>query len=289
MDFYLIEEIDLLVGWNPKCACTSVCDWIVHGILRPAHDPVSRTREYLQNRGYQLEAEAAAQRMAQGGLRLACFVRNPLTRLVSGFVDKFVCRRGKPLLYPDDFEPLALQTIQELYAAQGYQGGYRGVAFRDLLAYIGSSLELGQRLDHHWTPQTAGLPPPIKAAVEAHQCFIVKQESFAHDLANLSYLLGLSYRPRRFNAVRRPAGWRYADAGEDHADTRSQVFIEAGLLPSHKNLLVPTIREEIAGIYRDDFELFCYSSGGKRSGDRQPSLQAFPQALPRGPRSSTQA
>ena len=167
MKFYVIESHALVVGWSPKCACTAVCDWLVHGTIKPITPVKGGARDYLRDNGFLRHSEEATSLILNDGFKPIFFVRNPATRLASGFIDKFVCRRGKPLTYPVNYEKLAINTITDLYETSHYTGDYQGVSFVDLLDYIDFCIHSGRSIGS-----------PLGSAGIRTECSIKKSDSF---------------------------------------------------------------------------------------------------------------
>jgi len=258
MNFYIIESHALAVGWSPKCACTAVCDWLVRGVIKPETPVKAGARDYLRDNGFLRTQEEAVSLILNDGFKPVLFVRNPATRLASGFIDKFVCRRGEPLIYPINYEKLVINTITACYEASQYSGDYKGLSFVDLLDYIDFSMSAGHPLDHHWAPQATGLSEPLKSHLLAGNCFVVKQESFQHDLKNVNFALGLTYVPPQINTTRLPKQWTALPENSDYSTVANKIIVEKKAKIKKRNILTRATRSSIARIYRDDFKLFSY-------------------------------
>jgi hypothetical protein len=257
MNFYVIESQKLVVGWSPKCACTAVCDWVVNGIIKPARLD-KKQRVYLRENHFLRSPKEATAFILDRGFKSVFFVRNPATRLASGFIDKFVCRTGQPLRYPDNVEKFAINTVIDLYHSQNYSGDYKGLSFVDLITYIDFCLKEKRYLDSHWKPQVSGLSLRLKKHIVLGQCFVVKQESFQHDLKNVNYALGISYLPSAMNVTQFPTAWDVLPENADYSAVSDKLIVEnkASILKQH--LLTNQTKSAIARIYRQDFKLFSY-------------------------------
>lgn len=258
MKFYVIESHSLVIGWSPKCACTAATDWIVNGILKPA-TPIKKEREYLAERGYAQGAEKAAEFIFEKGFKPVFFTRDPMARIASAFVNKFICRSGRPLRYPARFEQFALNFIDKLYRHNNYSGEYEGLSFVDFINYIEFSVGAQRKLNGHWAPQISGLTEELKNLILSGKCFVVKQESFEHDLKNVNYALGFDYLPGYRNVSQWPEKWSALPQDKDCSAITNKKIIRRKIKISKDNLLTDNIKATIACIYHDDFKLFSYS------------------------------
>jgi len=258
MDFYVVESHKLVIGWNPKCACTAVCDWLVKAIIKPK-DPINEdNRAFLRNNGFLRAPEDAHFFILEKGFKSMFFVRNPITRLASGFIDKFICRRGQALIYPDNYEQLVINTINDFYSINNYAGDYKGMTFADLIDYIAGCIETERILDHHWMPQISNINLQLKNQILAGNCFVVKQELFSHDIKNINFALGLSYLPPKINGSDLPKTWKDVPKKSDYSRVSNQSIIENKVRITKENILNNVTKSAISRIYQDDFKLFSY-------------------------------
>jgi hypothetical protein len=228
-------------------------------VIKPETPIKKASRLFLNESGFSCTSEQANFFILEKGFKPVFFVRNPLTRLASGFIDKFICRRGLPLSYPDNFEQLIINTITDLYDVSDYAGDYKGVSFVDLIEYIATCVKTERALDHHWMPQISGISQELQNQILSGHCFVVKQESFKHDLKNINFALGYSYLPPQMNVSRMPKTWSAVPQKTDYSSVSNQLIVESKIRIAKENLLTNATKSAISRIYQDDFKLFSYA------------------------------
>jgi hypothetical protein len=132
-----------------KVGCSSLKRWLI-GMTEPAtlSRPSLRIHPYARERFSlsRLPAQEAADILAS--TPILAFVRDPIDRLRSGFIEKFVYVSSDELIPP----------ARDLLAFAG-QPPSRGLSFREFVRFVGT--QRPERLDPHWRPQHAffeGLP-----------------------------------------------------------------------------------------------------------------------------------
>jgi len=259
MRFYVIESHALVIGWSPKCACTAATDWIVNGILRP-QTPVKKEMAYLIQEGFALQESAKATSLIfDKGFKPVIFTRDPAARIVSAYINKFICRNGRPLRYPKKFEQFAITFINRLYKQNNYEGVYKGITFVEFLNYIDFCMSKQKKINHHWTPQVSGLTSEFMELIASNQCLVVRQESFEHDLKNINTTLGFNYIPGPRNVSLWPKGWPLASQNQDYSTMTNKALIRRKIQITKANLLTDDTKSIIHRIYRDDFKLLGLS------------------------------
>lgn len=146
------------------------------------------------------------------------FVRNPYSRLLSAYLDKFVRKS------PEKRRETQAQFAEEL----GFEPG-APVSFAEFVAAVGT--QRPPRMNQHWRPQTLLLQMP-----RVSYDFLGRMESFADDLDRLGTFLGIDLTA--YYAVR--------DAKRTGA---------GGHLADH---YTPDLKAAVDRIYAKDFELLGY-------------------------------
>lgn len=258
MKFYVVENQKLVIGWSPKCACTAICDWLVHGVIKPASF-TGTSRIYLEKNGYLASPKKATALILEHGFKSIFFTRDPANRIVSAFINKFIVRSGKALRTPDRFENFATMLIDDLYKLNNYTGDYKGISFLEFITYIDRILlEKQKHLNAHWSPQVEGLSEELKQRIQAGKCFMVKQESFQHDLKNVNFALGFDYLPPHLNVSDWPRLWKALPPNRNCSAVENKLLIRRKLKLSKSNFLTDTTKPMIARIYHDDYQVFSY-------------------------------
>lgn len=270
MNFYVVPQKSLVVGWSEKCACTTVCDWLVNGVIQLDGPLKKKQREYLTDNNYLRSPKEALAMVNNKGFTPILFTRNPFTRMESAFLSKFVYRGGKPLNNESLLEPFALKAAKDCYAISGYDGEYKGVSLVELLNYVKHNISKNKRVDGHWAPQIlnnqisfnekgqfTNLKEQLAEILNGRR-FLVRQESFNHDIKNVNSALGFSYVPAYKNATTAPPEWGKAQQEADFGKMTSGEIINAKINMPKKMVLTHEVNALIREIYLDDFKLFSY-------------------------------
>lgn len=265
MNFYVIPEISIVVGWTEKCACTSVCDWLVNGIIRPNSPLEKKHREFLHQNNYLHPPKEALANIYEKGFTPVLFTRDPYSRIESAFLNKFVFRKGKPLKNEAMLEPFALKVANEVSRRNGYEGEYKGISIIELLTYVKDNLNDRKPVNGHWAPQHMNSKDrdlDLKSGLADllnKKRYLVKQESFNHDLKNVNCGLGINYVPEYKNVTTAPAGWKPRHHMKaDFGKMLSSEIIDRKIDVPKKKLMTPEVKALVEEIYIDDFKLFSY-------------------------------
>jgi hypothetical protein len=220
---------------------------------------LKKGRRYLLKNGFLITPERAESFILNKNFKLIIFIREPMARIASAFINKFIIRSGKPLRYPKGFEIFAKKFIADLYEHDGYLGDYKGLSFIEFLNYIGFSIKNQLKLNSHWSLQSSGLTNELKEIILSKNCFIVKQESFDYDLKKVNLAFGLNYLPEKRNASHWSENWRDLPKNKDCSELTNQKIVRR-IIITKDNLLLDSTKADIARIYHADFELFSYLS-----------------------------
>ena len=132
MLFYIIEELKLIVGWNPKVACTTVKTLL----LRKLGHQIKKVHMFLNQKNLNsgkygiLNYNPKLNNIDLNNYTKICCVRNPYERLISG-----IRQRSPHLCNFKNFGDLSENTIN--------------MFLQNLKKY--------NYLEHHFQPQTKGL------------------------------------------------------------------------------------------------------------------------------------
>ncbi|MEM1185101.1 MAG: sulfotransferase family protein [Planctomycetota bacterium] len=195
--------------------------------------PVAAEQYSLSNlsREARLEALQASYRTV--------FLRDPVTRLVSGFADKVVRRPGRP-------ENAAM--YEEISSAESLAApldGTRGITFREFVHY---TLRVpSDELDTHWKPQTC-------FTLDRDFDFVGRVERMADDLTKLADLLGVATDKIKRHEQSALAAWN----GPPLTDVPAADLNAQGILPSRNALVTPDLEEAIRWRYQEDDALLAH-------------------------------
>ena len=148
--FMYHERIGMVIAAIPKCGCSTVKRWLISvtdpaalaGPVLDVHRHAARTLALAKRPRDEAEAILAAQ-------PLLVVVRDPVERLRSAFIDKFV----RPA--PDEVMPATTELIRD-YRGDGVVADVwdeRSITFRQFVEYVGHADP--DHLDAHWRPQAA--------------------------------------------------------------------------------------------------------------------------------------
>lgn len=193
MKAYISNKHKLVVFWSPKCGCTSVVNWFYTNLLGLPDLRLPKQRIFL--RKYQKSYESAILLCKEKKYKSVAFVRNPISRSASAYINKFLYRRKKPIL---DFKNLELFSKSFYNKYLKYRkiktSEYIGISFREYLEFILNCKETNKILDYHFDTQTTSefiIPD-----------FYVRLENFSKDLSYVNKEFGLSdYIPPVLNST----------------------------------------------------------------------------------------
>jgi len=155
-------------------------------------------------------------------------------------------------------------AVKDCYEISGYKGVYKGISLLELLNYIKFFLAQNKRLDGHWAPQifdgseeNLNLKDELSRIVNGKR-FLVRQESFGHDLKNVNCALGLSYLPAVRNATTAPKQWTKFAQQADFSNMPSNEIIGKKINVQKNMMLTQEVKQLVKEIYLDDFNLFSY-------------------------------
>jgi hypothetical protein len=211
----------------------------------------------------------------EGWFRFA-FVRNPWSRLVSAFVNKFptlhdlalpvmkaVHRRWRkyPLVTAGRVvcqSPSFLSVKRGLRMTflpllQGKRAWSDEMTFRHFIEYLSTQRLDTDNCDLHWRPQYRFL-----GNVSFH--FIGRFERLGEDLQTISHLVGVKATLPALNATNY-AKEEAASAG-CFADAPLSELRSLAAVPSYQKFYTRELRQQVAAIYRRDIEQFGYDFEG---------------------------
>lgn len=238
-----------IYAYVPKAACTSLKRWMaaVEGLL-PADDDaffVPGIHAFVKSRAALPVHEAPAILRDPAWFKFA-FVRNPLSRLVSAYLDKVVPAKKTAARLVRNFH---LQDPQAAWwqrlAAAVRADAKRGLTFRQLVQQLGR--ERLDKLDEHFRPQSlllAGLPLDFVGHVERMEA------DFAVVQRRLDTNVPLSHEKRQAYAAQA--------SGDYVADWPVEKFRAQASHPHWRRFYPPEVLAAVARIYADDFARFGY-------------------------------
>lgn len=218
-----------------KVACTSFKLWMleVAGDTPPApfNEQVEVQRYSLRRLGHR----AACRLLADDEYFRFAFVRNPWSRVVSAYLNKF-----------QSVNVVSQPVLQKLRPKAGEDLG-ADVSFREFVEYLGASNPI--HFDEHWRPQHLFVK-------DVSLDFLGRFEHLARDFAWVQERLGIA-TPLPHNNVT-----SYAPPAVDQegiADRTAKQMKKLGAFPDYRRFYTPRLRDLVARIYAGDIKQFGYA------------------------------
>jgi hypothetical protein len=219
-----------------KVACTSLKRWVLavagEEILPPRNEHHEVRRHSLRKLG-----GVAAQRICGDESYFSfAFVRNPWSRVVSAYVNKFL-----------SLNCTSAVVVQRVRGGlwQRQQVDSLGITFRDFLYFLAE--QDPATFDEHWRPQHLYLQ-------EQRLDFLGRFESLQADFAVIQRRLGIETPLPQHNVTRYAA----EESGELVADASPQQLKSLVLMPHYRQFYDRRLRDLVGQIYAGDVERFKY-------------------------------
>ncbi len=269
---YICDKEKIIIFWWPKCASTTVVHWFIESVL--GETLPSKPRRWLKDNRYVKSYSQARKLVETLDYRTVYFTRNPTSRIVSSFLNKFYIRHGKPFVNFNDLEDFAqdlikfhyyhqqkpdrevLRIIQKFFLKKEMhetfilKGQYRGISFNELLTCMKSYKEKCGRLNNHWDTQL-----PENDFIKAD--FVVKQENFDDDLREVCLAFNLPLcKSKHKNRTSYPDGYRNTDLMLNEITTVD--LLKERFIVRPENLIDEDNQIFINNFYKNDIEFFQY-------------------------------
>ena len=252
--FHFIPNQKLAIVWSQKCACGAIASWTKQAI-RPiddfdnSPDPIfgANARLNLQHRGYNFHLynlNALTKLNLVNAVAVA--TRDPLSRMRSAFLNKFLIYRKKEIrkfskleLFSQNFLKLAEKTPLQVLP-NSIQFMEKNNSFVISMASFIEAIAVEEQIrliDGHFKPQLTEKRhlETISKLDNKIPIFPLRTEFLSDDFMELNKFLGLDYVPPKDNVSDLPEGWRYSDLSESVAMS-NQDLIRSKIVPT-KNAL----------------------------------------------------
>lgn len=235
----------------PKVACSSFKALIYTlfldelpelPIFGPADFPgrnfhIFMDRTFVLGRRPENEARAI---LASSRIFKFAFVRNPLGRVVSGYLDKFVVEQSNP----EQWEH-TLPVLRDILGPQA-EPGRDGITFRQFVDYL--SARPDEMLDKHWRPM-------YRFFDSSRMDFIGRVENLPEDFSMLRQRLSI---PRDLPFTNRTSVRQAQSLGRGLADLPPESLQSLPQLPSAEQLYDNDLELKVRARYAEDFRIFGY-------------------------------
>ena len=245
MEAYISNKHKLVVFWSPKCGCTSVVNWFYTNVL--GENSLRQHEQRIFLRRYQKSYKWALRLLCkEKKYKSVAFVRNPISRPASAYINKFLYRNKKPILDFENLEDFSKNFYNEYLKYYKIKTSeYIGISFREYLEFILNCKETNKILDGHFDTQTTSefiIPD-----------FYVKLENFSDDLSHINKAFGLSdYIPSVLNSTNDTMP-NALDENLILDNMKSVELLSLNALVKKRNILSEYSLELINQIYEVDF------------------------------------
>ena len=224
MFFLVSHKFKFIMGWSAKCGCSSVKHWYldVHGVDKSQLGmPVYKAIGYANTQYTRLDWNKSG---LYQDYRKYAVVRNPYSRVVSGFVNKYIIENRLP--------------------------NYGWNTFNEFLQMLAQDVEFKKVDTHHFAPQFS----------EAYSSFersgfqfdlVIKLENLAEGLKLVSAHHGLREKP--IGEENRTA---YGESSRFYTNAADQPIERFDLenIPAFQHFYDASTIESVRTIYAKDFE-----------------------------------
>lgn len=249
-----VPDLGLNVCLIPKNACKTVKRFLLQQVGYPvgAIRPASHLHRVVAQRWSFSRIHQHARAPLMATCRNAIFLRHPLYRLASAYLDKVVW-----VPRPRHTEPL-FDEISEAYGLEPGEAGGGGISFREFVLHCARTPD--DRLDEHWKPQSA-------FARNNGFDFVGDVARMGAEMDRFADWLGLEqpHLPRRDQAA--SGNW----SGPSMSEVRCIELRSHGLRPPAAALFTPGLADIALDRYRDDLDLL-EASGLISPAERDPGI-----------------
>jgi hypothetical protein len=284
IQFYFIPNKKLAILWSPKCACGAIGNWAKAAIQEFEDFTIDADPHFgadarfnLNRRGYNFNLYNLKALIKTGNVNIvAISVRDPISRMHSAFINKFLIHQGNVLQKFSNLELFAKDFIK--LASQKSQKGQRkpiklrkrndtfNISLAEFIKAIITEKEI-RLIDGHFKPQLLEQAhlETITEIKDSISILPLRTENLADDLNILNSKVGFSYLPKKDNVSEIPPGWEATDS-YDSATMNNSDLIKQCMMPTRKALGQwleenPEVLERFRIRFKYDYELMDYLSG----------------------------
>ena len=289
MHFYYLPSRKTMILWAEKCACTSLVYWIDHN-FEELSECTDKPRAYLGKEGYGNYDFSEAKELLLNNVPIDHLIvshRDPVKRMTSSFVNKFLIRGEQGLVLPEDpqklqkFSKSFLKTFIALQRKQqdeqdesktkkrkrkrvNYAKAVNKLSLKKFILTITHPTIDRNDLNGHFAPQLANKKQwnlynnIVKCSKEVYP---LRVESFDEDLKYINQSMGFEdFLPEKKNSTRLPIEeWTFSDQTEASVFTLADLCSKK-LVPksaSLKELLTTNsnLRKRFKNTFKFDYQL----------------------------------
>ncbi len=264
-DAYALLEHETVIFWSRKAGNTSLAMWLSDVVLterrRRLIGDVHPRKIFIAGQ-YRVDGRFAERLVKRMDFADFMIVRNPYSRVVSAYINKFVYDGDVVIDSFRMLESFSKRAVIDIYKAkspdltpQDIAEAYTGITFLEFLRYIDARVEArGDAepvLNGHWNTQT-----PFYFDKGFEYSNIIRLERLAEDLAPLAERLGAS---ATFPRLRTGEAAIVRDRTQESlSSVRSVELAKRNIELRAANLLDPKTKRLIARAFEIDFRKLGY-------------------------------
>ena len=286
MHFYYLPSRKTMILWAEKCACTSLVYWIDHN-FEELSECTDKPRAYLGKEGYGNYNFNEAKELLLNNVPIDHLIvshRDPVKRMTSSFVNKFLIRGEQGLVLPEDpkklqkFSKTFLKTFTALQRKQqdesktkklkkkrvNYAKAVRKLSLKKFILTITHPTVDRNDLNGHFAPQLINKKEwnlYNNIVKYSKTVYPLRVESFDQDLKYINQIMGFEdFLPEKKNSTRLPLEeWIFSDQIEASVFDLSELCSKK-LVPksaSLKQLLTSNtnLQQRFKNTFKFDYQL----------------------------------
>ena len=119
---FILPKHELVIFWSPKAACSSLTDAVAKSLFGPdifheLRDKNQSVRQMLKHHGFMQTGPDGYRAVRRRGYHSMALLRDPYDRLISAYINKFVCARGTSMRRFRDLGPVAYNFVCEKFSS----------------------------------------------------------------------------------------------------------------------------------------------------------------------------
>jgi hypothetical protein len=237
-DFLVNAQRKLIYSPIAKAGSSSIKQWLLEMLGEHTSEESCMTTMAQRHRLCELPVNVAWRQLEDNQAFKFSFIRNPWTRLVSGYLNKFL---------KVDRCSIRVAKLMGRCSKELANGELVDITFEEFVQFLARSRP--HRFDVHWRPQYLFL--------RHHRYdFIGRFETFSADFALLQERLSINKPLPHRNSTRYEA---VPSESQCVASLTPAQLLDRGGLPSHRQFYTPELRAIVRRIYAADFRMGQYS------------------------------